>query len=58
MNRVQKKFICDALEEEHLLSDWESDFVNDLADKDDDYELSEMQNSTLNRISQMLSRLL
>jgi hypothetical protein len=52
---MQKKFICDALEYEHLLSEWEIKFVNDLADKPDDYELSDKQNKVLNRISQKIN---
>ena len=54
MNRMQKKFVLDALEYEHMLSEWESKFINDLADKEDGYELSDKQNSILNRISQKL----
>ena len=61
MNRIQKKFICDALNQEHKLSEWESQFVNDLAAKDGEYEkrgveltLSQKQNEILNRISQKL----
>lgn len=50
MNRVQKKFVLDALDQEHKLSAWESDFINDLAELPDDYELSEKQNHILNRI--------
>lgn len=50
MNRVQIKFIKDALDQEHKLTPWESDYVNDLAEKQDDYELSDKQNSILNRI--------
>lgn len=50
MNRVQIKFIVDALDQEYKLTSWESDYINDLADKPDDYELSEKQNSILNRI--------
>jgi hypothetical protein len=55
MNRIQKKFICDALEHEHMLSEWESQFINDLAEKPDDYELSKRQNEVLNRISQKIN---
>lgn len=50
MNRVQIQIIKEAIEYSHLLSDWEFDFINDLAVKDDDYELSEKQNSILNKI--------
>lgn len=52
MNRVQKKFIKDAIEDPEPLTEWEYDFINDIANKDDDYELSEKQNHILNRISQ------
>jgi len=54
MNRVQIKIIKDAMDSEHKLSEWESRFINDLADKEDDYTLSEKQNETLNRISQKI----
>lgn len=53
-NRVQRKFILDALDQPERLTDWENEFINDLAEKDDDYELSEKQNNILNRISQKL----
>lgn len=55
MNRIQKKFICDALDSEHMLSEWESQFINDLAERPDDYELSNKQNEVLNRISQKIN---
>ena len=54
MNRVQRKFIKDALDSHEKLSDWENQFISDLADKPDDYELSEKQNKVLNRISQKI----
>lgn len=50
MNRVQRKFISDALDQEHKLTPWESDYINNIAEKEDDYELSEKQNEILNRI--------
>lgn len=56
MNRVQRKFIIDALDHPELLSEWEYDFINDLAEREDDYELSEKQNSVLNRIIQKINR--
>lgn len=56
MNRIQIKFIVDALDREDVLSEWEWDFINDLADKPEDYELSDKQNSILNRISQKINR--
>lgn len=50
MDRVQRKFIKDALDCEHDLTEWEAKFINDLAEKPDDYELSDKQNEILNRI--------
>lgn len=50
MNRVQIKFIEDAMDQDHKLTAWECDFISDLADKGDDYELSKKQNEVLNRI--------
>lgn len=52
MNGFQKKLICDALESPEDLTEWEVDFIQSLADKDEDYELSEKQNHILNRIGQ------
>ena len=51
MNRIQIKFIKDALQYQHLLTEWEIEFINDLAEKDEDYQLSKSQNKVLNRIS-------
>jgi len=50
MNRVQKRFIKDALDQPEKLAEWENTFISDLAEKDDDYELTERQNSVLNKI--------
>lgn len=54
MNGFQKKIILDALDQLERLSEWECDFINDIADKDDDYELSKSQNAVVNRIAQKL----
>jgi hypothetical protein len=54
MNRVQIKFIKDALDQPEKLTDWEYDFINDLAEKGDDYSLSAKQNEILNRIQRKL----
>ena len=35
MNKVQRKFVIDALGQEHKLSEWESQFINDLAERDE-----------------------
>lgn len=52
MNRIQIKFIKDAIEDPSELSEWEYDFIDSLAGKEESYELSEKQNHILNRISQ------
>lgn len=49
MNRVQKRFVKDAMDQPYKLSEWENKFIDDLSEKEDDYELSEKQNSILNR---------
>jgi hypothetical protein len=57
MNRVQRKFILDALDQEHKLTEWECQFVNDLAacdERNPDMELSDKQNEILNRIQRKL----
>lgn len=57
MNRIQRKFVLDALDQEHLLTEWESQFVNDLAERDEDQpdrQLTDRQNEVLNRISRKL----
>lgn len=56
MNGYQIKRILEAQEDrnQHKLTDWEADFIDDLSKKDDDYRLSEKQNEILNRISQKM----
>lgn len=57
MNRIQRKFVIEALDQEHKLSEWESQYINDLAERDEkspDYALSDRQNETLNRIQRKL----
>lgn len=57
MNRIQRRFVLDALDQEHKLSEWESEFINDLAERDEhnpDKPLTDRQNEILNRISQKL----
>lgn len=54
MNRVQIRFVKDALDQPEKLSDWENNFINDLAEKPEGYELSEKQNTTLNKIQRKL----
>lgn len=55
MNRFQIKIVTDALDQPENLSDWESDFISNIADKGDDYELSDKQNAIINRIGQKLT---
>ena len=55
MNGFQKSVVLDALTHEHVLTGWELDFINDMAELPDDYELSEKQNAIVNRISQKLN---
>lgn len=55
MNRVQISFISSAQDNEDLLTEWEVDFISSLAGKDEDYELSDKQNSILNRITQKIN---
>ena len=60
MNGYQEKRILEALDNEELLTEWEWDFINSLADmchnKDPskNRELTEKQNHILNRISQKI----
>ncbi len=54
MNRVQKHFINQALDDEDRLNTWEWDFINHLADQEDEYELSYKENQILNQIQRKL----
>ena len=57
MNKIQRKFVIDALDQEHKLTEWESQYINDLAERDEqnpDYVLSDKQNEILNRIQRKL----
>jgi hypothetical protein len=54
MNRVQIRFIKDALDQPEKLSDWENQFISDIAEKPESYELTEKQNAILNRIQSKL----
>ena len=57
MNKVQRRFVIDALDQEHKLTEWESRYINDLAERDEqnpDYVLSDKQNEILNRIQRKL----
>lgn len=56
MNSYYQKRILGALDCEDKLTAWEWDFINSLADRGDDYELSEKQKQILNRISEKTGR--
>ncbi len=47
---MQRKIINKAVDNIDKLSTWETEFIDSMNDKDDDYELSDKQNSVLNRI--------
>lgn len=55
-NRVQIQIIKDALDLEHLLNEWESGFIRDIAEYDDDRELSTKENKVLNQIGNKINR--
>lgn len=60
MNRVQRKFVLEALDNEDALSEYESKFINDIAERDEknpDMVLSGPQNELLNRIQKKLNKL-
>ena len=57
MNKVQRKFIIDALEYSDHLSEWENEFINNLSERKDDYELTEKQNKVLNRIADKVNNI-
>lgn len=57
MNKIQARFIKDAMEYEDHLSEWESQFINSLAEKPDDYELTDKQNDILNRIADKVNQI-
>lgn len=57
MNKVQRRFVLDAMDQEHKLTEWEHQYIDDLAEKDEkwpDMKLSDKQNEILNRIQRKL----
>ena len=54
MNKFQQKVIERAIDNLHKLSSWECEFIESMQDKPESYELSDKQNSILNRISEKL----
>lgn len=55
MDRIQISIIKQALDYEDLLSEWEAGFINSLAERENDYELSDKQNEVLNRIGNKIA---
>lgn len=53
MNKVQVKFLEEALDNEEHLTEWEAGFINNLVGKEE-RDLSEKQNEVLNRIQKKL----
>ena len=52
MNKIQISLVKQCMDSPEALSDWENEFIDSLASRDDGYELSEKQNHRLNEISQ------
>ncbi len=50
MNKVQIQIIKDAMDNPELLTEWENDFIDDIAEYENDQVLTEKQNSIVNRI--------
>lgn len=57
MNNYQIKRIYEALDNLEHLSEWENDFINNLAEKPEGYQLSEKENHIINRISQKIGEI-
>ena len=55
MNKLYKRMILDGLENEEMLTEWEVEFINNLAEKPDDYEFSEKQKEVLKRIEHKIA---
>jgi len=55
MNEYQRKRVIEAMDCASCLTEWEHDFIESLAERDEKYPdrpLTEKQNEILNRISQ------
>lgn len=55
-NRVQRQIIVDALDNQDKLSEWEYEFIQDIANYPDHRDLSPKQNTVLNRIGTKIER--
>ena len=54
MNGLQQRWLEKADEQSDQLSDWKQEFVENLLTKSEHYELSDKQNSVLNKINTKL----
>jgi len=50
VNGLQVKIIKEALETPELLTEWEVEFIQNIANKHEDVDLTKKQNSVLNKI--------
>lgn len=60
MNRVQCRLLDECVEADRKgkveFSEWECEFIESMEDKSIDYELSDKQNATLNRLNMKAQR--
>jgi len=54
MTNFQKKIILRAMDHLGDLTEWEAEFIDSLAKREEDYELSSKQNHFLNEIQKKL----
>ena len=54
MNKFQTGIVTRAIDDPEALTEWENEFIDSIADNEDDYVPSVKQNAVLNRIGQKL----
>lgn len=55
-NRLQRQIILEAIDEPHKLSDKDNEFIQSIAELEDDQKLTSPQNTWLNDIGTRLAR--
>ena len=55
MDRFYNRIILDGLDHPELLSEWECGFIASLAEKDENYELSDKQKEALRKIEHKIA---
>ena len=55
MDRFYNRIILDGLDHPELLSEWECGFIASLAEKDEDFELSDKQKEVLRKIEHKIA---